>query len=264
MRDIWRSHARKPAKVVEELPPEELEARRRGARGFAAMAQQVRIDAKLTIGQFVLPLRRSGSGATEADVNRIERGKERASIEWVRYYADGTGTAFTAMFDVWDREAPGKEDRLTVAEARAMIARLLKAGVECPCCGRPCKERRQTLTPNMVRFVRWLVQEYRGEPLEIRQWQREHAEYGGDYAKTSHWGLTKRAPGKAPRWSPTLKGTKFARAQVKIHKAAILWRSEVLRWEGELLDIHQLLHEKPEHGERGDGPHPTLPGVTRT
>ena len=234
-------------------------ARRSGDRGFAAMAQQLRLDAGMTIGQFCLPLR--ALGVTEANVRRVEGDEERATIEWVRYYADGLGASFSELFDVWDRESPNTEDRMTVAEARAMIKRLLKAGVECPCCGRTCKERRQSLTPNMVRFVRWLARAHRGTPVPIREWQREHAEYGGDYAKTEHWGLTRREPGRAPLWSPTLKGLKFARGQVKVHKVAILWRNKVLRWEGDLLDIHELLDESPEHDDRSEEPPPTLPGM---
>lgn len=261
MIDIWRRPGSERARP-REVPPAELEARREGERGFAAMVKQLREDVGYSIVQFAAPLRRAGIGPS--DVSAIEAGKVRASAEWVRYYADSLRVPFTKLFDVWDREALGTEHRMTVAEARAAVQRLLKVGVECPCCGRIAKERRQSLTPNMCRFVRWLVQNYRGEPLEIRGWQREHAEYGGDYAKTEHWGLTKREHGRDPLWSPTLKGTKFARGQVKVHKVAILWRNEVLRWEGDLLDVQQLLREDPEHDNRGGEPPPTLPGIDRT
>lgn len=223
------------------------------------MVQQLRLDAEMTIGQLVLPLR--SLGVTEAHIRRVEDNQERASLESVRHYASALGASFSGLFDVWDRESPNTEDRMTVAEARAMIRRLLKAGVECPCCGRTCKERRQSLTPNMVRFVRWLVSTHRGTPVSIRDWQREHAEYGGDYAKTEHWGLTRRELGRAPLWSPTLKGTKFVRAQVKVHKVAVLWRNKVLRWDGDLLDISELLRETTEHDDRGDEPPPSLPGM---
>jgi len=253
MRDPFGSP---PEPVIEAVDEAEVEARRRGLRGFGALARQLREDAGISMAEMCRPI-----GAMVSELSAIETGKTRATAEWVRYIADALGRPFTEMFDLWDREAPGEESRLTVAEARAMVQRLLAAGVECPCCGRLCRETRRSLTPTMARFVVWLVDQYRGEPLNPKSWLRNKT-YGGDYAKVTHWGLAHRLPGREPRWEPTDKGRLFARGQTKVRRVAIFWRNQVLRWEGGTVTIKDVLGDDPEIPERGVATQ-TLPGVDR-
>lgn len=240
----------------EAIDPEEAQAMRDGLRGFGARVKMLRIDAGMSVGNVTHPLLPEYS----PQLTEIEEGQRRADAEWVRFLADSYGVQFHELFDLWDSEAPDKAARMTVAEAAAMIERRLSVGVECPCCGRTCKESKRTMSKPMARFLLWLVGECRGYPVDPRPWTRTK-DYGGDYAKVAHWGLASRLPGKEPRWSPTTKGSNFVLGKIMIPRRVVLWKNSVLRYEGPSVTIDEVLGvDLSEHPLRS-GRAPTLPGL---
>jgi transcriptional regulator with XRE-family HTH domain len=259
MRDPFGTPGAEPERSPEEQRAVEIEAQaaRDGHRGFGRTVQQLRVDQEITLGQAAMVLRTS-----VGTVSQVERSRLRATAEQVRLFSVLLSVPFTVLFDAWDEEAADGAERTTVAEAKAMVQRLLGAGVDCPCCGRLAKEQRRTLTPPMCQFMQWLVDEYRGEPVLITPWVKQESQHGGDYAKVVHWGLAERRRGKAPLWTPTDKGRKFTRNQVKVRRFAVVWRNEVLRHEGPLVDLFALLGDKHEHPER-EGKAQALPGMER-
>ena len=270
MRDPFGSPGRQEAEdhagvtVVEAAELEaESEARRRGDRGFGPLVRQLREDREVRLGALA-----KGISVGVVLISNLELGKVRVTPELIRRIANWLEAPFSLLFDVWDREAPDAADRMTVAEAQAMVKRLRSTGegVECPCCGAKVKERRRSLTPPMIRFIRWLVREHTGEPVLITPWVKDSSQHGGDYAKIELWGLAHRHPGQKPMWSPTPKGVAFVRGQVKVHRIAVVFRGEVLTWDGPKQDIDEMANEDVanEVPERGDGPAPTLPGMDKT
>ena len=254
MRDVFGTQP--TVREIGKEVAEEYQVARTGDRGFGPLVHVLRLDLEIAQGSMAAKLR-----VPAAFLADVENGKTRANAEVVRMLSVELDVSFAWLFDVWDREAPGTEDRMTVAEAKGMVRRLLSVGVECPCCGRPAKEQRRSLTPLMVDFMRWLVGQYRGEPVLITPWAKDHVQYGGDYAKVAHWDLAKREPGKLRLWSPTTAGRKFVKGQTKVQRTAVLWRNEVIRMEGKLLDIHQLAGDEGERPERTGERTPALPGM---
>lgn len=239
------------------IDPAEARAMRDGLRGLGPMMKILRIDRGLTIAHVTQPL----PYMTGPMLVEIEEGRQRADAEWLRFLAHSYNVPFTRLFDVWDREAPDKIDRMLVAEAAAMIQRRLHVGVECPCCGRPCKESKRSMSRPMARFLLWLVGEHRGDPVDPRPWTR-HKDYGGDYAKIAHWGLATKMPSKEPRWSPTFKGRNFALGRVKVPRRVVIWRNRVLRYEGPHVTINEVLGEDaPDKLLRDFCQVPMLPGL---
>lgn len=242
----------------ETVDPDEARAMRDGLRGFGAMVKMLRIDRGLTIAMVTQPL----PYMTGPVLVEIEEGRQRADAEWIRFLAHSYNVSFTSLFDIWDRESPDQVGRMLVAEAAAMVQRRLGVGVECPCCGRPCRESKRSMSKPMARFLLWLVSEYRGNPIDPRPWTR-HKDYGGDYAKIAHWGLATRLPGKEPRWYPTKKGRDFVMGKLKLQRRVVLWRNAVLRYEGPAVTIDEVLGEDlSDHLLRGTGT-PSLPGLER-
>ena len=226
-----------------QIPAEEQAARRSGDRGLGPMLRQRREDAGVEVREAA-----KRSRIADAFLARIELGDARPGLTLLRDIASAIGSSFVELFDVWDRVNPS--DRTTVAEARAMVSESLATGVACPCCGRPCKEQRRSLSRPMVEFLRWLVSEYRGTPVDPRPWCSRTVQRGGDYAKIVHWGLAERHDGREPRWTPTAKGRRWILGQIKIHKVAVLWRNEVLRFDGEMIGPDEIAPEaRPERGE---------------
>lgn len=247
---------RQPALVID---PEELAARARGDRGFGPLVKLLRDQGRVPAGEVV----RLVPGGTEADLRRIEAGTWRPTVDWVRGYAMATAATFTFLFDVWDREAPGTADRMTVAEAVAMCTRLREtaAGVVCPVCAAKVVARKRTINAPVASFVSWLARNYCGTPLDAIAWvdANTHLSRGGTYARAVHWGLAVRQPGLEPLWSPTDKGRRWAAGMAKVHKHAVLYRTKVLRFEGDMVTITDIA--QGEDIQRGLGPTPSLPGL---
>lgn len=243
----------------EVIPLDEQRSRRRGDRGFGLKCRQHREDAGLTIQGFVEV---AGDRVNAGEVRAVEDGK-RASVEWPRFVHEATGADYVELFDVWDRESPGGADRMTVSEGKTRLERMVRQGDEviCPCCARTAKARRRSFSPAMASFAVWVVRAYRGEPLDVNEWAGEHPKLarGGDYAKALHWGLVERVDGKEARWRPTLKGTKWARGQILVHRAVVLWRNNPLEFTGALVGIKDVLPN--EHPVRGAGQSHLLPGM---
>lgn len=232
MRDAF-GEVRGPPAVLTPVELVELDARRRGDRGFGPMVRMLRQDEGIRLGQLAQAV-----GEPVSWISDVERGMVRADIETVRRIALAIGASFVAIFDIWDREGEASADRTTVAEATAMVKRSLSKGVDCPCCGRLARELRTSLSPFMVSFVSWLASSYRGEPLDVRPWAEENKMKGGrNYAKVVHWGFAEHGHGRDPLWTPTNKGLKFARGEIKVRKVVVLWRNEVVRFDGKLVDI---------------------------
>lgn len=232
--------------------PEEAQAKREGLRGFGPMVRQLRKDAGLTRVSFAKKAKCDASTLAS-----IEEGKVRPTIEWPRIASVVLGAPFSVLFDVWSAGAPDGEERMTVAEAKAMIERLLSVGVDCPCCGRPCKELKRSLSPPMVRFARWLCRNYRGAGLDAKSFVQDTQQHGGDYAKVIHWGLAVKSP-ETGLWSPTKLCKKWVRGEVKVQKQVVLWRNSVLRTAGDLVSVEDIDHDTPP--ARGEQRH-LLPGM---
>ena len=240
--------------------PEESAAIARGDRGFAPLVRLLRATERVPAADVL----RLVPGASPDDLHRVELGSWRPGVDWVRAYAMTTSATFSFLFDVWDREAPGTADRMTVGEAVAMVQRLLETpdGVVCPCCEAKAVARKRTLTEPMASFVAWLARTYVGTPLDARRWVDAHPQYsrGGDYAKVRHWGLAQRVLGQDPLWYPTDKGKRWAWGTVAVKRRVVLFRNRVIRFEGEDLKIGDVAGDD-EAIRRGMGPTPMLPGL---
>ena len=249
-------HALRSAPSVD---PAELEARARGERGFGPLVRHLREVGRVSPSEVV----RHVPGGSEADIYRIEAGTWRPTVDWVRAYSMATTATFTFLFDVWDREAPGAAERMTVAEAIAMCLRLREtgAGVECPVCEAKVVARKRTINAPVASFVAWLSRRYNGhDSIDVIAWvdANERLSRGGTYARAKHWGLAVREFGQEPLWRPTDKGRRWAGGLVKVHKHAVLFRGQVLRFEGDLVGITDVA--KGEDIQRGLGSTPQLPG----
>lgn len=241
------------------VDPAEVEARLRGDRGFGPMIDQL-LRAKslslMDLGQ--------RTGVRVEVLSTVLRGEKRATAELVRLLSVALDLPFPELFDVWDREAPGSADRMTVAEARDMIRRLLAVGVQCPCCGRTAKQFTRGWRPVMVSFLRWLVANYRGEPLSISPWCDRDKPPGGDYGKVKHWGLATKHPEGGKVWSPTARGIDFVRGNLKVPASCVVWRGEVLSWSEDLVDFDAIcrgLAVSVSPTPNRETPPPALPGM---
>jgi hypothetical protein len=251
---------RRPVVAVPTPPdPAELAALERGDRGFGPLVRLLREREKVPAAAVL----RLVPGASEEDLARVESGAWRPSVDWVRAYAMATTATFTSLFDVWDREAPGGAERMTVAEAVAMCSRLRETskGVVCPVCAALVVVRKRTLNEPVASFVAWLSRHYNGRPLNALGWvdTHEHLSRGGTYARAAHWGLATREPGEEPLWSPTNKGRRWAAGLTKVHRHAVIFRGAVLRFDGAEVGIADVA--SGEEIQRGMGPTPMLPGV---
>jgi len=240
--------------VANDIPETERAARRLGDRGFGKMVEQLRRDhGKSRIVFSAL------AHCDAAALAAIEDGRQRATVEWPRIVAAVTGADYLQVWDVWSRGAPNGEVRMSVEEARAQIQRLLGEGVDCPCCGRLCKEARRSVSKPMVRFARWLVRSYSGAPVDARAFVKQTNQHGGDYAKIVYWGLGRREPGGDPMWSPTTLGYKWVRGEAKVQRVAVVWRNDVLRHEGKLVTPDDI---EPETRPERTGVRQSLPGIS--
>jgi hypothetical protein len=256
---VRNPHALRTATIVRE-DPEELAARARGDRGFGPLVHMLREQGSVEPGDVV----RLVAGGTEQDLRRLEAGTWRPTVDWVRAYSMATTATFTFLFDVWDREAPNASERMTVAEAVSMCARLREtgAGVVCPVCAAKVVARKRTINAPVASFVAWLARRFNGhDPLDVIAWVDANTTLsrGGTYARAKHWGLALREAGQEPLWRPTDKGRRWAAGLVKVHRHAVLFRGEVLRFEGDLVAITDVA--SGEEIQRGLGPTPALPGM---
>jgi hypothetical protein len=204
-------------------------------------------------------------GGTEHDLLAIEAGSLRPTVDWVRAYAMATTATFTHLFDVWDREGPDAANRMTVAEATAMLTRLMLTtdGAICPCCSGHVVARKRTINEPVASFVTWLVRRYTGSPIHAGAWKEANPTLarGGTYARAKHWQLATREPGQAPLWSPTEHGKRWAWGMVEVHQHAVLHRNRVLRFEGGTVSIDAVLPGSSDDHKRGIGRTPELPGL---
>lgn len=237
-----------------EVSAEEKDAKRRGLRGFGAYVSQVREDTGLSRVDFA-----AKAHCDAAALAAIEDGRQRATVEWPRIVSAVTKTDYITAFDIWSDDAPDGELRMTVDEARSMIKSALGVGVDCPVCGRVCKESRRSVSKPMVRFARWLVSNHRGTPLDARKFVESTGQRGGDYAKLVFWGLAKREPGADPLWSPTPLGIRWVKGQAKVRRIAVVWRNEVLRFEGKAIGASDV-EDEPVRPDR-TGERQSLPGI---
>jgi hypothetical protein len=78
---------------------------------------------------------------------------------------------------------------------------------------------------------------------------------GGDLAKLRYWGLTFPCPNDNPKkrcsglWKPTQDGIDFVNRKHKVNKYAVTYNAEVLKLEGQLVDIVGCLKDKFDYYE---------------
>lgn len=155
------------------------------------------------------------------------------------------------------------ELRMTVAQARDLVAQLrgTKDGIVCPVCSRHCIDHTRTAGRPMASLVAWLVERYTGDPIDISPWKRAYpklAQGGSNYSRAQWWGLAERTPGRAPLWSPTEKGKRWARGSIKIHAQVVVRDNVPIVFDGPEVAIHEV--DDTIEPQRG-GSTPTIPGL---
>lgn len=155
----------------------------------------------------------------------------------------------------------------TLANAQAGLLRRLDEGerVDCPCCGKPAKLYHRRLNATMARGLIWLVRESLGavglgdaDTLE-RQWV-DVPEVAPAWLMRSKqlttlrlWRLVEAGgddgvdDGSARRrglWRPTALGVRFVLGRVRVPASVEEYRSEVRRYDEEVVDIRGALGTK--------------------
>lgn len=169
-------------------------------------------------------------------------------------------------------------DDMTVRYAKQYVRQHLKEGLVCPCCNQTAKIYKRSLTVTMARgliyFRRYLLDNpkfendfvhvnivhaygvdhyYRGGFIGFLQ--------GGDFAKLRYWDLVEsriktideqEADDGNPRsgeYKLTIKGRDFVDGKLKVPSHFFIYNSEVLQFDGKMIDIHAALKKKFNYNE---------------
>ncbi len=127
----------------------------------------------------------------------------------------------------------------TLADAQDMLAREMKTGVDCPCCGQRVKIYKRKLYDVQASWLVWLVSQHRlSLAVDGSGWVKVSAYPlpGGDYGKTTFWGLAELRP-KDPTdttrrtsgmWRPTQLGIDFVFGRVSVPEFVMVYNNNVV------------------------------------
>lgn len=128
-------------------------------------------------------------------------------------------------------------DTATVREARQMLAKILKDGDHCPCCGRFAKIYRRKLNERIARVLIAMSHKHEAgikwvylPSIGGRDSTDVPAARSGEHAFAKHWGLIERniEEGGRGHWRLTEKGWKFIREEIRVPKYANLYNNRLL------------------------------------
>jgi hypothetical protein len=125
-------------------------------------------------------------------------------------------------------------------------------GAVCPCCLRFAKVYRYKITSGMARCLIWLVGQgpkYAdvGGWVHLPEKAPRHVLTSNSIGKLKYWGLVEAKFNEDSRkkesgiWRPTQDGLRFVRRQQTVHSHAVVYNDELLRFDGEGIEIKTAL-----------------------
>lgn len=141
----------------------------------------------------------------------------------------------------------------TLEEAQQFLRDNWDEGANCPCCKQFVRIWREPIHAGQGVWLIGLVKAYEKDEewISVRELNAKTGMRGGDYAKLRYWGLieqkpsqddpTKRASGY---WRPTQFGKDFVYGHVTVQKKTRTYDKRLLGFEGELVNIHDVLGAK--------------------
>jgi len=145
---------------------------------------------------------------------------------------------------------------MTLEEAKQEVIANRDEGITCPCCGQLAKVYKRLVYGSMAVDLIRLYQKHMFDDDWNKYYHiskvRTVTAGGGDFAKFVYWGLveeqqkdpddlSKRTSGF---WRITNIGKAFVEKKTQIMKYVIIYDSNVLRFEGDLVDIESCLRGK--------------------
>ena len=142
-------------------------------------------------------------------------------------------------------------------EREKFKARLLEGEkMNCPCCNRHAQVyHRQLYSSSSVQLIRLFKLGGAKERIHLSEIMPPGKSGGGDFTLSKHWGLVqspdyegdeKRTNGL---WQLTPKGVEFIKGNLSIPRYALIFDDEVLRFEGEQVDIEACLGKRFDYHE---------------
>lgn len=157
-------------------------------------------------------------------------------------------------------------DEWTLGEARTFVEMGRDVGVDCPCCGHPCRVYPRVLNATTVRSLCWLVRAIQGETVQVGDGGYAQLPlvdgfvdvptYGPTWVVRSNqhsalrwWRLAEHAPNDDKRkrdsgmWRPTELGVAFAEGRVVVPRRVFHYRGEAVGYGEEMTSIVAALGE---------------------
>jgi hypothetical protein len=137
---------------------------------------------------------------------------------------------------------------ITLAEAREQLFAELRDGTTCPCCDQHAQEYRWSLYRRAIRMLERLYQ-IGGTDHYVESKRAKAPGDGGSFSHLRLWDLVvqenERRPdgGKSGYWRVTPLGEQFLRRQTRVPKYAWVYNGELLRREGEMLWITDIVDD---------------------
>ena len=156
-------------------------------------------------------------------------------------HGDGASPAKIAMAQLWS-----PTDERTVREATLDMEPKLMAGTRCPCCQSSVKVYWRRLSPEMARFLIWLLRNHEAghEWVDVRAAPFR----GGDYAKPRLWRFVERMidvdgvdEPKPGRWRLTPLGERFVLGRARASRYAASFKGENVGFSVEDCDVRDVL-----------------------
>lgn len=154
----------------------------------------------------------------------------------------------------------------TLGEARQFVEDGRDVGVDCPCCGHPCRVYPRVLNATTVRSLCWIVRAAQGESVQISDGAHARLplvdgfvdvpKFGPAWLVRSNqhsalrwWRLAEHAPNEDKRkrdsgkWRPTELGVAFAEGRALVPRRVFHYRGEVEGYGEEMTSIVEALGE---------------------
>ena len=151
-------------------------------------------------------------------------------------------------------------DAYTLDEAKQWMRDQSATGARCPCCNQFVKVYRRKLNSSMARAL--IILYRHGEDwVQFDHLVRESTtKLSHDYIGLHYWGLTERHPEKDGYWRITEAGIFFARKRLRVESHAVIYDANLVRLDGDKINITDALGEKFDYNElMGERPHTEEP-----
>ena len=140
---------------------------------------------------------------------------------------------------------------MSLEDARAFVLkhRTDQDGVDCPCCGRKCKEYKRSINSEMSRKLINLFHMNDDEFHHIRDLNVNHSG-GGDFAKLRFWGFIVEGNNDDPKkknsgkWKITYQGRLFVHGMIPARKYCHIYDNHLLGFTGDMITIEDALTEE--------------------